>query len=144
ARSDLVVVQSFLRTEFDWRISVVARKPLFARRHFMARGHWQISHHGAKRAKEGASETLPVEQGPREVVDRAHRTTNGIGGGLYGVDIKQVNGRPVLIEVNDNPNLDHGIEDAVLGDELYDRIMKVFKVRVDAAKQPRVSQYSAQ
>ena len=29
----------------------------------------------------------------------------------------------------------HGIEDAVLGDELYDRVMKVFKARVDAEKQ---------
>jgi hypothetical protein len=39
------------------------------------------------------------------------------------------------MEVNDNPNVDRGVEDAVLGDELYDRIMKVFKDRVDAGKQ---------
>lgn len=140
ARSDLVVVQSFLPTEFDWRIGILDRKPLFACRYFMARGHWQIYHHGAKRSKEGGAETLPVEQAPREVVELALRTANTIGDGLYGVDIKSVNGRPVLIEINDNPNLDHGVEDAVLGDELYDRIMKVFKVRVDAAKQPRAPQ----
>src|SRR5690606_15203398 len=53
ARSGLVVVQSFLPTEFDWRIGILDRKPLFACRYFMARGHWQIYHHGAKRAKEG-------------------------------------------------------------------------------------------
>ena len=139
ARSDLAVVQSFLPTEFDWRIGVLDRKPLYACRYFMARGHWQIYHHGAKRAKEGDSETLPVEHAPSEVVELALKTANAIGDGLYGVDIKTVDGRAVLIEVNDNPNLDHGVEDAVLGDELYDRIMKVFKVRVDAAKQPRNS-----
>ena len=63
------------------------------------------------------------------------KAANAIGDGLYGVDIKTVNGRHVLIEVNDNPNIDRGVEDAVLGDELYDRIMKVFRTRVDAGKQ---------
>jgi len=139
ARSDLVVVQSFLPTDFDWRIGILDRKPLFACRYFMARGHWQIYHHGAKRpgGKEGDSEAVPVDEAPAEVVDLALKTANAIGDGLYGVDIKIVGGRPVLIEINDNPNLDHGVEDVVLGDELYDRVMKVFKARVDAAKQPR-------
>ena len=139
SRSDLVVVQSFLPTDFDWRIGILDRQPLFACRYFMARGHWQIYHHAAKRAggKEGDSETLPVEEAPAEVVELALKTANAIGDGLYGVDIKIVGGRPVLIEINDNPNLDHGVEDGVLGDELYDRVMKVFKARVDAAKQPR-------
>jgi hypothetical protein len=36
------------------------------------------------------------------------------------------------MEINDNPNIDKGVEDLVLGDALYDRIMKVFKTRVDA------------
>ena len=136
ARSDLVIVQSFLPTEFDWRVGVLDRKPLYACRYFMASGHWQIYHHGAKGSKEGMAETLPVEQAPADVIDLALRAANAIGDGLYGVDIKTVDGRPVLIEVNDNPNVDHGVEDSVLGDELYDRIMKVFKARVDAAKQP--------
>ena len=62
-------------------------------------------------------------------------TANAIGDGFYGVDIKTVNGRHVLMEINDNPNVDRGVEDAVLGDELYDRIMKGFRARVDAGKQ---------
>ena len=137
ARSDLVIVQSFLPTEFDWRIGVLDRKPLYACRYYMARGHWQIYHHGAKRAKEGDSETVPVEHAPAEVVELAVKTANAIGDGLYGVDVKTVNGKSVLIEVNDNPNLDHGVEDLVLGDDLYERLMQVFRARVDAAKQPK-------
>ena len=54
----------------------------------------------------------------------ALKTANAIGDGFYGVDIKTVGGRHVLMEVNDNPNVDRGVEDAILGDELYDRIMK--------------------
>ena len=63
------------------------------------------------------------------------KTANAIGDGFYGVDIKTVNGRQVLMEVNDNPNVDRGVEDAILGDELYDRIMQGLRARVDAGKQ---------
>lgn len=46
--------------------------------------------------------------------------------GLYGVDLKLINGRAVVIEINDNPSIDHEVEDAVLGDELYYRILNHF------------------
>jgi glutathione synthase/RimK-type ligase-like ATP-grasp enzyme len=138
ARSDLVVVQSFVPTEYDWRVGVLDREPLYACRYYMADGHWQIYHHGgAKRAKEGDSETLPVEKAPRDVVDLALRAANAIGDGFYGVDLKTVNGRCVLMEVNDNPSIESGVEDLVLGDALYERVMKVFRTRVDAGRQPR-------
>jgi len=140
SRSDLVVVQSFMPTEFDWRVGVCDGQPLFVCRYFMAEGHWQIYHHrekgnGEKRTKEGESETIPVEQAPREVLKLALKTANAIGDGFYGVDIKTVDGRQVLMEINDNPNVDRGVEDAILGDALYDRIMKVLRARVDAGKQ---------
>ena len=135
SRSDLVVVQSFMPTEFDWRVGIFDRQPLFVCRYYMAQGHWQIYHHGEKRSAEGDAETIAVQHAPREVLELALRTANAIGDGLYGVDIKTVNGRHVLMEINDNPNIDHGVEDAVLGDELYDRIIKVFKARIGAGKQ---------
>jgi glutathione synthase/RimK-type ligase-like ATP-grasp enzyme len=135
ARSDLVVVQAFMPTEFDWRVGVFNRQPLFACRYYMADGHWQIYHHGEQRTKEGESETIAVQHAPREVIQLALKTANAIGDGLYGVDIKTVGGRHLLMEINDNPNVDRGVEDLVLGAELYDRIMKVFKTRVDALKQ---------
>jgi glutathione synthase/RimK-type ligase-like ATP-grasp enzyme len=135
SRSDLVVVQSFMPTEFDWRVAVLDRQPLFVCRYYMADGHWQIYHHGEKRTTEGESETIEVRHAPREVLNLALRTANAIGDGFYGVDIKTVNGRQVLMEINDNPSVDRGVEDAVLGDELYERVMKVFKARVDGGKQ---------
>jgi glutathione synthase/RimK-type ligase-like ATP-grasp enzyme len=135
SRSDLVVVQSFMPTEFDWRVAVLDRQPLFVCRYYMADGHWQIYHHGDKKTTEGESETIDVRHAPREVINLALRTANAVGDGFYGVDIKTVNGRHVLMEINDNPSVDRGVEDAVLGDELYARVMKVFKARVDAGKQ---------
>ena len=76
-----------------------------------------------------------MQHAPRDVLQLALKTANAIGDGFYGVDIKTVGGRHVLMEVNDNPNVDRGVEDAILGDELYDRIMKVFRARVDAGQQ---------
>lgn len=55
-----------------------------------------------------------------------------ISDGFYGVDLKQAGERVVVIEVNDNPNVDAGIEDAVLGRALYERIMAVFLARMEA------------
>ncbi|MFZ6043771.1 RimK family alpha-L-glutamate ligase, partial [Vibrio natriegens] len=50
--------------------------------------------------------------------------------GLYGVDLKEVDGQVVVIEINDNPSIDHKVEDAFLGDLLYDRIMTEFLRRI--------------
>ncbi|GKT33749.1 hypothetical protein ADUPG1_007500, partial [Aduncisulcus paluster] len=64
----------------------------------------------------------------------ALKATALIGDGLYGVDLKHVDDKCYLIEVNDNPNIDSGIEDAVLGDVLYDRIIEGgFQVFYDGA-----------
>ena len=73
---------------------------------------------------------MPIEQAPTRVVKTALKAANHIGRGLYGVDLKEVGGKVYMIEVNDNPNIDAGFEDAVLGDELYLRIMRTFMARV--------------
>jgi glutathione synthase/RimK-type ligase-like ATP-grasp enzyme len=135
SRSDLVVVQSFMPTEFDWRVGIIDRQPLFVCRYYMADGHWQIYHHGAKRTTQGDAETLDVQHAPHDVLNLALKTANAIGDGFYGVDIKTVGGRHLLMEINDNPSIDRGVEDAVLGDALYERVMKVFRARVEAGRQ---------
>jgi glutathione synthase/RimK-type ligase-like ATP-grasp enzyme len=69
---------------------------------------------------------------PRQVIKTALRATRLIGAGLYGVDHKQLpDGRVVVMEVNDNPNIDHGVEDAFLGDELYRSILSEFLERLN-------------
>ena len=39
-----------------------------------------------------------------------------------------------LIEINDNPSIDHGVEDKVLGSELYRIILREFVARLDARR----------
>ncbi|MDQ6620217.1 MAG: RimK family alpha-L-glutamate ligase, partial [Pseudomonadota bacterium] len=55
----------------------------------------------------------------------------------YGVDLKEVEGCCYVIEVNDNPNVDEGNEDAVLGEAIYERIMGVFRARIEARRSTR-------
>lgn len=54
-----------------------------------------------------------------------------VGDGLYGVDLKQVDNKVYVIEVNDNPSIEHGVEDAYLGDELYRLNMGEFAQRLE-------------
>jgi glutathione synthase/RimK-type ligase-like ATP-grasp enzyme len=129
----MLIGQEFLRTDFDWRIGVLDRKPLFACKYFMAAGHWQIYNNSAEDKDDysGDYETMPVELAPRKVVSTALKAANLIGNGLYGVDIKDFHGRPIVIEVNDNPSIDAGVEDNILRHTLYDRIMEVFYQRME-------------
>jgi len=46
------------------------------------------------------------------------------------IDIKEAGGRCFVMEVNDNPNIDAGNEDAVEGDALYREILGVFRRRI--------------
>lgn len=63
------------------------------------------------------------------------RAAGLIGDGLYGVDLKVVNGKCHVIEINDNPSIEAGYEDQILKSELYVRIMKVFLDRIECRKQ---------
>jgi len=128
--SDLILIQPFIPTEFDWRIGVLDNKPLFACRYYMAKDHWQIYNWKSVDEKEGAFETVPLDRVPEAIVKTALKATRLIGDSLYGVDIKNHDNKPYVIEVNDNPNIDHGVEDQVLGNWLYQEVMSVFLKRI--------------
>ncbi|MCF6436270.1 MULTISPECIES: RimK family protein [Pseudoalteromonas] len=132
AESALVLVQEYLYTDFDWRIGVLNGRAIYACRYHMARNHWQIYNHDSKRFSSGGFETLPTFEVPRAVLSAALKACKVIGNGLYGVDIKEVNGKAYVIEVNDNPSIDHKVEDAYLGNELYMLIMAEFVRRLEA------------
>jgi glutathione synthase/RimK-type ligase-like ATP-grasp enzyme len=131
-RSDLIIVQEYVPTDFDWRIGVLAGEPLFACRYGMAKDHWQIVKRDSDGVHQGDFETMFIHKAPKAVVRLAVRAADLMGEGLYGVDLKVVRGKPIVIEVNDNPNIDHGVEDAVLGDELHRRVMQYFFWKLEA------------
>lgn len=133
-KSALLLVQEFLYTDFDWRIGVLNNKVIYACRYYMVRNHWQIYQHGENKTASGNFDTLPISEIPKAVLDAAMKATRVIGNGFYGVDIKEKNGLGYVIEVNDNPSIDSGVEDKYLGDELYSIIMAELLRRMESRR----------
>lgn len=133
-RSDLIIAQEYLPTSYDWRIGVLDREPLFACKYFMVREHWQIYKSEAGKLRDGQTESIPLDQVPPVVLNTARRAARLIGEGFYGVDLKQFGRKAMVIEINDNPNVDAGVEDGLLKESLYDQVMRVFRRRMDEKK----------
>jgi glutathione synthase/RimK-type ligase-like ATP-grasp enzyme len=131
-KSELLIAQEFVFTEFDWRIGILDGDPLFACKYLMARNHWQIYNWEAQTGSEvsGGFEGVRLADVPPAILKIAAKAVKPIGLGLYGVDIKTVKGRPVVIEINENPNIDEGVEDFGEGDVVYRRIIDAFMRRI--------------
>jgi glutathione synthase/RimK-type ligase-like ATP-grasp enzyme len=135
-RSELIIAQEFTPTDFDWRIGILDKKPLYACKYYMAKNHWQIYNwHAAKKSVTGNFETIPIHKVPEKIIEIALKAGALIGEGFYGVDLKALDHeRIVVIEVNDNPSIDYGVEDAVMHDKLYLQIMQYFLDRIALKK----------
>ncbi len=131
--SEIVLVQDFMYTEFDWRVGVLDGEPLFVARYFMVRDHWQIiKHAGDGQHAEGRTEAVKLGDTPPAVLEAAIAAARLIGDGFYGVDLKQNAAGVFVIEINDNPNLDVGAEDKVMGDEIYRRLLAHLLAKFEA------------
>lgn len=136
-KTALVLVQKFFFTDFDWRVGIIGGKALYVCKYFMSKGHWQIYNHGKKDNDDdfyGKWETMKVENAPKHVVKTALKAANLIGNSLYGVDLKDDGTTAYVVEVNDNPNIDCGVEDQVLKKDLYEKIIDEFVTRIDKQK----------
>jgi glutathione synthase/RimK-type ligase-like ATP-grasp enzyme len=134
--SPLLIAQEWLPTDFDWRITILGGRLLFAARYYMAHGHWQIRAEDAGVERYGKVVAVRRADAPAAVVNIALQAAALIGAGMYGVDLKETAGGPVVIEVNDNPNLDTGYEDAADGDVIYRDIVTYFVDRIEEATDP--------
>ncbi|WP_026838692.1 RimK family protein [Gillisia sp. JM1] len=132
-KSDLIIAQEFSFSEYDWRIGVLDNEPFFACKYYMAKGHWQIYNWDASKKddQDGNADCLAIEDVPKKVMDVALRSAKLMGLGLFGIDVKEVDGEALVIEINDNPNIDAGVEDRFYGDEVYIKILSALKNRLE-------------
>ena len=101
----------------------------------MATKHWQIINWSAKKqSQEGDVESIPIDQAPSGLLKTALKATSHIGKSIYGVDMKEIDGKFYVIEINDNPNIDAGIEDKILKERLYEIIMETLLTKIKAIK----------
>ena len=131
--TDLLLAQAFMPTSFDWRVGVLGGKPIFVCQYMMAKRHWQIvKHRDNGKALEGDHHTVSLAEAPPAVVDIGLRAAQLIGDGLYGVDIKETPDGIVVVEVNDNPNIEHGVEDQAEKDQVWIELTRWFTDRLDS------------
>jgi len=132
-KSELIIAQEYTPSDYDWRIGVLDDKPLFACRYYMAKGHWQIYNWNAKKKddQEGNADVIAIEEVPKKIMEVALKSAKLMGKGLYGIDVKEVNGKPLVIEINDNPNIDFGVEDRYYGDKVYTDVLTALKNRLE-------------
>ncbi|WP_017930271.1 RimK family protein [Robiginitomaculum antarcticum] len=129
--SEIILMQDFVKSDFDWRLVTLGGKVIFACKYHMAKGHWQIYNHKSTGSQYGQVDCVRIDDVPETILNAAIKGANIIGTGLYGVDLKEVDGKPIVIEINDNPNIDAGFEDQLLKDELYAAIFRHFKTLID-------------
>ncbi len=121
-RADRIIAQRFVKSSFDWRVGVLGGKPLYVCQYIIPKRLWKIlSYTPEGRAIYGQVKAVALSEAPKGLLDTAVRAADAIGGGLYGVDLKQINNRFIVIEVNDNPSINAGDEDQINGD-LYERL----------------------
>jgi len=123
-KSDVLTVQKFMPTAFDWRVGVLNDEILYVCKYMIPKGKWK---HGAKlRGKPtviwGRTFSMKRENAPVRLKEVALKACGIIGHGLYGVDIKEVNGEYVVVEVNDNPSIYAGYED-LRNEDVYGKII---------------------
>jgi glutathione synthase/RimK-type ligase-like ATP-grasp enzyme len=75
-----------------------------------------------------------LEEVPSHIITAAVKAAQAMGDGLYGVDVKDHLDTAYVIEVNDNPNIDHGYEDGYYKDVVYHTIIKTFVERIETAR----------
>ena len=109
--SDWIVVQEYIESRFDWRVGVINGQLLYACRYIIPSETFKIQASVNGHIVYCDVESVPADQVPPEVIELGSEAGNAIGKGMYGVDIKESNGKLYVIEVNDNPSLEGG-EDA--------------------------------
>jgi glutathione synthase/RimK-type ligase-like ATP-grasp enzyme len=119
--SDWIVAQRFIESDFDWRVGVLGGEPLYACQYIIPQETFKIQATVNGHIVYCAVKGLPLDRVPGPVLETAVRAARAIGGGFYGVDIKDREGTPFVIEVNDNPSLEGGEDEYSPG--LYRRII---------------------
>lgn len=126
--NSLLVCQEFIETTFDWRITIFNNKFLFAIKYYMVDKDWKIIKYDRKgNYIDGNHECIKLDDVPPHVLALAAKCNKFLTDGLYGIDIKEVGDKAYVIEVNDNANIDAGVEDEIEGENIYNTIITWFK-----------------
>lgn len=122
--SDIVVAQKFLPTTFDWRIGILDNEVLFACKYHIPKGMWKhgTRKKGGKSYVWGRTEAIKRDTLPQRLRRIAVQASKPFGRGLFGIDIKEISGQYMTVEVNDNATIYADEEDREDKD-IYEKIV---------------------
>lgn len=109
-RADRIIIQQYMPSEFDWRVVILNGKILAVVKYIFAQNTWRLM----DRSEDGGQSRVlgvKVDDADPQLLKIALAAASAIGKSLYGIDLKEVDGEYYVIEVNDNPNIDAGLED---------------------------------
>src|SRR4030067_163782 len=121
-KSKVVIVQEYIRSDFDWRIGVLRGEILYLCKYCIPEGGWKVRSKIDGKNVWGDTIAVSRDSIPPKLKDICIGLSKCVGDGLYGLDVKETNDRYRVIEINDNPSIYDGYEDVIDGD-IYEKII---------------------
>ncbi len=121
-KSGVIVLQEYVPSEFDWRIGMLRNEVLYLCKYCIPTGGWKVKSKINGRNVWGDTIAMPRDSISPELKEICINLSKCVGDGLYGLDVKETNDGYKVIEINDNPSIYDGHEDAVDTD-IYKKII---------------------
>ncbi len=121
-KTKVLVLQEYIHSSFDWRVGILRNEVLYLCKYCIPQGGWKVK--SKINGKNVWGETIAVSRDSisPELKELCIRLSGCVGDGLYGLDVKETSDGYKVIEINDNPSIYEGYEDAVDKD-IYERII---------------------
>ena len=121
-KAKVLVLQEYIQSDFDWRVGILRNEVLYLCKYCIPEGGWKVKSKINGRNVWGETIALWRNSISPELKEISIRLSKYVGDGLYGLDIKETNDGYKVIEINDNPSIYDGYEDAVDKD-IYEKII---------------------
>ncbi len=121
-KSKVLIIQEYLNSDFDWRVGILENKILYLCKYCIPSGGWKVRSKINGKNVWGDTIAVSRESISPELKDLCINLSKCVGDSLYGLDVKETNDGYKVIEINDNPSIYDGYEDAVDTD-IYEKII---------------------
>lgn len=121
-KSKILLLQEYIRSDFDWRVGMLGNEVLYLCKYCIPIGGWKVKSKINGKNVWGDTIAVPRDSISQELKDICTTLSKCVGGGLYGLDVKETDDGYKVIEINDNPSIYDGYEDAIDKD-IYEKII---------------------
>lgn len=121
-KSSVLVLQEYVRSDFDWRVGMLQNKILYLCKYCIPEGGWKVKSKINGKNVWGDTIAISRDSISPKLKEICINLSKCVGDGLYGLDVKETSDGYKVIEINDNPSIYMGYEDAVDAD-IYEKII---------------------